>query len=120
MEYPRLDTLTLITWVDGEEREQRLEVIKTISAQWRQIGLLLGQILSELDSYQRMENNSNVGCCTRVFSRWINNNGHPPKYPLSWEGLEGLLRDIEHGRAADNLKNGLACMGIMNSKLIGQ
>lgn len=110
--HPKLEVLTLITWRDGHGKDQRLEILKTVSARWRDVGVLLGQKLSELDGYQRMENNDIGGCCTRVFSHWIDDNGHSPKYPLSWEGLERLLRDIEHGGAADNLKNALASMRI--------
>lgn len=110
--FPKLDTLTLMTWFDENGREQRLEIINIVSVQWRRIGLLLGQTLGELDGYQRLEGNDNSGCCTRVFYRWINNNGHPPHYPLSWEGGEKLLRDIQHNRAADKLKNALFYLGV--------
>ena len=46
----------------------------------------------------------NVDRCISVFSHWINNNGYPPNYPLTWDGLSELLRDVEHETAAMRLK----------------
>ena len=93
-------------WKDEEGRDWRLEIIKIVGAKWRDIGALLGLSVGELDGYWSMSH-ENADCCNRVFSRWINNNGHPPNYSLSWLGLEKLLRDILHAGAADDLRSAL-------------
>ena len=96
-------------WKD-RSHERKLEIIDTVSSQWRKIGQLIGLSMSQLDNYRQTESN-NVVRCSRVFDSWINNNGHL-NYPLSWEGLEKLLHDIEHARTADKLRKALASLGI--------
>lgn len=56
-----------------------------------------------LDSYR---------CCTDVFNHWIQNDGHRPNYPLSWQGLYDLLCNIEHRSAAEDMKRKLSKDGI--------
>ena len=95
-------------------KQKRLEIIKTVCKDWRYIGQLLGQSMGELDGYWERSPDYST-CCSRVFDCWINNNGHP-SYPLSWEGLYKLLRDIKHGRVANELKKALASMKRINFK----
>ena len=78
--------------------------------------MLLGQEMGDLDNYQQRVDSSMVDCCRRVFNRWINNNGYPPEYPLSWAGLEKLLNNVQHGGAADSLKKALSSKGIAITK----
>ena len=106
---PKLDLLTLIRWKDHRSHERKLEIIETVSSQWRKIGQLLGLSISQLDGYWQRDS-SNTMCCSRVFDFWINSNGHL-NYPLSWGGLEKLLCDIGHARAANKLMKALASLG---------
>ena len=101
--------LTLLNWTDTNGQKHRLEIIQTVNAKWRTTGLLLGQSVGDLDGYQQ-RGGSIDDCCSRVFDRWINNNGSP-EYPLSWASLVNLLRDVQHGAAADSLKRGTLQQG---------
>lgn len=80
-----------------------MKLLEQISSKWHEIGILLGQQVAALDNYRRMTDD-NVKRCLRVFSDWINRHGHPPDYPLTWDGLGELLSDIEHETAAIRLK----------------
>ena len=110
MSHPKLELLTQIAWV-SVQGTQKLEILNTVSAKWRNIGILLGQKIADLDRYQKIEGNDNKGCCIRVFNHWIDSGGHVD-YPVTWKGLEDLLHDIEHGGAAEKLKNALVNLGI--------
>ena len=107
--------LTLLNWTDANGQKQRLEIVQTVNAKWRTIGLLLGQSVGDLDVYER-HGGPVDDCCSRIFDRWINNNGYPPEYPLSWESLKNLLRDVQHSSAADTLKRALSSKGIVITK----
>ena len=39
-----------------------------------------------------------------IFTRWIERDGHPPRYPLSWDGVHELLCDLDRVSAAEELK----------------
>ena len=78
-----------------------------VSSEWRKLGRYLGQSTSELDSYSRESMLNNNTCCKRVFNHWINNDGHPPHYPLTWKGLYDVLCAIGHRGTAENMKETL-------------
>lgn len=101
---PDLKSLVLFKWKDENGVQQKERVIKRVSADWRDIGILLGLSVAELKEYTTLES---VG----VFNYWIENGGHPD-YPLSWEGLCDLLCDIDHDNIADNVKAALASQGL--------
>ena len=111
MSYPKLESLTQITWTDDRDTTQKLKILSTVSTKWRNIGIHLGQKLTDLDGYQKMEGNDNNGCCGRVFDHWINDGGHVD-YPVTWKGVEDLLIDIEHAGAAVELRKALVTMNI--------
>lgn len=71
------------------------EVLTKAQGQWQQIGNLLGQN-GQLAGYAAVEHNNPYGIITRVFQAWMNNGG-TTTYPLSWQGLGGILRHTTVG-----------------------
>ena len=104
---PDLPSLELMIWRDSDERERRLEIIKTVSSSWQRVGTLLGQDMAELERYKTIEFNDSEKCCRRVFDSWIKEDGCPPRYPLTWRGVWSLLDHINHRHAANNLTDAL-------------
>ena len=76
--------------------------MSVVSSKWRQIGIRTGQA-DHLDGYATRALNDDNQCCERVFRAWIAKGGHPPKYPLTWQGLCDLLCDIGHNRIANEM-----------------
>jgi ankyrin len=109
---PDLEFLTLFKWRDAHGAEQELRIVSTVSAKWRELGLLVGLISSELEGFDRKSLHHNFDCCVHVFTHWFNNGGHPPKYPLSWKGLFDLLCDIKYRTIANDLEAALASRGV--------
>ena len=64
----------------------------------------LGLSSSDLDYFRTKAMLDNLICCEWVFDRWINNGGHPPKYPLSWKGVYDVLCAIELCGIANDMK----------------
>ena len=64
-----------------------------VSSKWRQIGIRTGQT-DHLNEYATKALHDANQCCERVFRVWILKGGHPPRYPLTWQGLYDLLCDI--------------------------
>lgn len=50
---PKLELLTQIAWTNVQGA-QKLEILNTVSAKWRNIGILLGQKIADLDRYQKI------------------------------------------------------------------
>lgn len=88
-----------------------LDVIKKVSFKWHLLGLRLGQDLGELDNYGKESFSDYCTCCVRVFSHWIGNDGYPPDYPLSWEGVYNVLVAIDQSGVAEKMKKELAKKG---------
>lgn len=109
MSVPSLSEITLLKWKDGGEI-QKLTIIKQVASKWRDIGILLGLTMSELDTIRQNTLNDNHQSCQYIFSKWFENNGclH---YPITWEGVEELLMDIEMHTIAKSLKEALASLG---------
>ena len=89
----------------------QLDVVKKVSTEWRQLGVRLGQSMSDLDNYERKEILDNIKCCLRVFDSWINSDG-TSAYPLSWKSVYDILCAIDHQGTAEDVKSALAKKGI--------
>ena len=103
---PSLADLTLLRWEDKEGSTHRFRLLKLISDEWWDAGILLGLPAAELENIKQ-KTDDNVRRFTLVFTQWIDNDGHPPQYPLSWDGVCELLYDLERDSAAEELKQAL-------------
>ena len=108
MSVPTLSEISLLKWTDGAEI-QKLAIIKLVASKWRDIGILLGLTMSELDTIRQDTLNDNHQSCQYVFSKWFENNGCQ-SYPITWGGVEELLVDIEMNTIAKRLKEALASL----------
>lgn len=108
--YPQLHLLILLTWRDHKGKEHKVEILKALKRKWQKLGQLLGLSPRDLETFKK-EENKKIGRCRRIFSHWIDSNGYPPNYPLTWQGLEKLLRDLKQKRTANNLNNALVILG---------
>lgn len=72
----------------------------------------MGQSTNDLDGYDRRSMLANDTNCERVFDHWVNNDGHPPNYPLSWKGVYDVLSAVDHRGTANNMKEELNSRGI--------
>jgi hypothetical protein len=79
-----------------------MDIMKKVSSAWWKIGIYTGQENS-LEGIRRQATgySDETRCCHVVFQRWIDEGGHPPKYPLTWVGLRDLLCDVGHRRTAN-------------------
>ncbi len=111
---PTLGNLTLISWTSSEGKRLKIQTLRRICDKYHTVGLLLGLSLAEIDNYMKMSWNDSVKCCSRIFFKWIENNGHC-NYPRSWQGLCHLLDDIEKKRVKEDLKKALAEHGVVLS-----
>ena len=110
MKTPQLSNLTLLKWIDNNQRRQRCRVIPTTANKWRTIAPLVGISYGDIDSIWE-EERANPRCNQRVFGKWIENGGYGIYY-VTWEGLCELLEDIENGQLALEVKEALLSKGI--------
>ena len=105
-----MENLTSFVWTDSCKMRHKLEITKRVSAKYATIGILIGLDLAEVHSKQ---NNDSYTCCVRVFSKWIANNGCPPKYPKTWTGVCQLLYAINELSVEEELKEALESFGMV-------
>ena len=86
---PRLAQLRVMRTADG----QKIEIIKTVASQWRDIGDLLDFDASgaTVQRIQVDEGQRGVeSCCRSMFQYWLQGNG---VQPASWATLLEILED---------------------------
>ena len=103
---PSLADLTLLRWMDDKGKTRRFRLLRQVSDQWWTAGLLLGLNAAELENIKQ-KTDDNEQRLAFIFTRWIDNDGHPPQYPLSWDGVCELLYDLDRDNAAEELKQAL-------------
>ena len=93
-EAPRINDLC--TAVVDRATGNRFNLKNHISDSWKTVGLTLGMELSLLNSIERNRYDDAERLMT-VFGHWLENAAGLPNhayYPLSWQGLNTLLKDI--------------------------
>lgn len=91
---------------------QNFKLLELISSKWWDAGIRLKLTIDTLENYkQKAEDNEQR--LEYIFSQWIDSNGCPPEYPLTWKGLIELLCDIDKRSAADELSKVLENRGVI-------
>ena len=97
----QLRYLNLIKWTDEGGKTQRFYLMERISSKWRDLGVLIGLSVSDLDNIATEHRDKPLECCRAVVGRWLSN---PPKeYPITWRGLFELLEDCKLGQVVSEL-----------------
>ena len=109
---PSLHYLTLLKWKDQEEPEQilQIEIVNKICTKWRILGNMMDIELGVLDSINKKNYFDDVKSCNEILKRWLEQGGG--NYPVNWNGLCQILKDLKFSVAAEELK------GAFNKKLI--
>lgn len=107
MNPPSLIDLLLLTWEDDQGDTHRFRLLNLISGKWHQAGILLGHNSDSLINIKQ-KTVDNEERFQDVLSQWIDNDGYPPKYPLTWKGIFELLYDLGRGKIAEELKQALS------------
>ena len=84
------------------EELNSLGVINKVKDEWRHIGICTEQS-DDLETIKTKTMLNNKDACVEVFTVWINKDGHPPKYPLTWQGLYDLLCKVGHRGIANTV-----------------
>ena len=98
---PRLVQLRMMRTPD----RQKIDIIKTVAPQWRDIGDLLdfdakGETLKRIQA----DEGGVESCCRCMFQHWLEGNG---VQPVSWATLLEILEDCHFITLAAQVKNTL-------------
>lgn len=92
--------------------KHKLEIVRRVCTKYTTIGILLGMDRAQIHSYMEDSERNSYQCCSRIFTKWIENNGHPPKYLKTWTGLCQLLYSINETIVEHELTEALSRFGI--------
>ena len=87
-------SFSLIKWKDEKGDIQNFHLLTRVSEKWRRTGLKLGYTKSDLDKIQHDQNENDELCWFRVIEKWMNGK-NSKSYPVSWQGLNKLLKDSD-------------------------
>ena len=91
---------------------ERMNIADKIGSKYQRLGTILGLNMATIDSYKQ-QSFMNLGQTSgRILNDWIERNGHPPNYPLTWKGLYDVLCDIGHRNAAETMRSDLRQKGV--------
>lgn len=90
-----------------------LGIVDKISMKYQALGLCVGLSLDKIEGFRQRSFLDNTATCNFILNAWVSKGGHPPNYPLSWQGLYDLLKDIGHKKAGGDMRRDLACKGII-------
>ena len=85
-------TLQLIKWRDAEGREHTFRLVDLVSARWMEFGTQLGFTLNVLEGWEEEYHHKASRCWMKVMDSWLEKSSC--EYPVTWEGLCTLLRDM--------------------------
>ena len=92
----------------GTKKELRIR--DEIAGKWKDIGRLLGC------SVDLIAKNHNIGtgyyedCCRDMLEEWLAKGA--TRYPVSWNSLIKVLRDIKLSRVANDIEMALDCVSL--------
>ena len=98
-----LGTITLYKWTDDNGQPKSLRILDEISSRWTEAGDLLGLSPARLEGIEEHRLRVAKSCCRDVLHDWIQDN--QGSYPVSWEGLICLLKDMKLTVLAKKLEN---------------
>ena len=78
-----------------------------VSSRWLKFGLQLGLDMDQLKVWEGQFRDDSTRCWLEVMTYWINVDG-TQDYPVNWEGLYQLLKDLQCEKVAKDLKKALA------------
>lgn len=105
----KMSYLSVLHYLDREDKEHTLKIIKRIAADWEELALILGSDPKLIVSSYSGGKDIALRCCRDVLSEWFENNG-ADSYPLSWNGLIKVIRDMELIRVAAEIETALQCV----------
>ena len=100
-----LRTITSYKWTDRYDQPKSLRILDEISSRWTEAGDLLGLSPARLEGIEEQRLRNARSCCRDVLHDWIQDN--QGSYPVSWEGLISLLKDMKLTVLANKLENSL-------------
>ena len=80
--------------------------MEVIENKWRDIGQVAGLSLAQLESIATEHREKPTNCCRAVLGKWLEN--PPDDYPITWDGLIGLLEDCKLTQVVKELRNVLS------------
>ena len=100
-----LGDLTLYKWTDENGQPKSLRILDEISSRWTEAGDLLRLNPARLEGIEVHRLRYPRSCCRDVLHDWIQDN--QSSYPVSWEGLICLLKDMKLTVLAKEIENAL-------------
>ena len=102
--------LDLIKWEDENGKEREFRIYSEIGHKWREIATRLGLkpgVISSIEDEHR-QISSRIAAVLQKWSENANSLRNAKDYPKSWEGLINLLKDVQLGEVAADLKKALS------------
>ena len=97
---PKLKHLLLIKW-ESEGAEHSYRLVNNVSSKWQKFGLMIDLTKNQMKNWAKETDNEE--CWERVMEAWLEGQGQD-EYPLTWEGLFKLLKDVEFQGVVPALK----------------
>ena len=103
-----MKNLILLTWINDKGENQKFELIKKVSAKWREIGFRLQFPKEKLDMWEEKYQGNAYNCWYAMISEWLEEN------PTKWTDLFSMLDDIGYSKVRVDLESALTSASVFH------
>ena len=103
-----MKNLILLTWISDKGDKQKFELIKKVSAKWREIGSYLQFPKEKLDMWEEKYQGNAYNCWYAMISEWLEEN------PAKWTDLFSMLDDIGYSKVRIDLESALTSASVFH------
>ena len=105
--------LRCIVWTE-QGKIHTFKLMEKVSTKWRDIGYQIDLTKNTIDGYAIKHGNDPERCWDEVMSKWCEDGQGSDEYPVTWDGLYQLLKDVEAAQVAEQLEKAVAKLTLNN------
>ena len=103
-----MKNLIHLKWINDKGEKQKFELIKKVSAKWREIGFHLQFPKEKLDMWEEKFQGNAYNCWYAMISEWLEEN------PAKWTDLFSMLDDIGYSKVRVDLESALTSASVFH------
>ena len=102
-------------WMDQDGKIKTTRVYQNLASEWKEVADFLG-LTSQKKKIIEKDCCNSMDCIVKVFETWMDNEEELKPYSCTWNGLCGLLNDMERSTLSQEVRS---VFGSLESKIHG-
>lgn len=86
----------------------KFRLVDKVGSKWEDFGLIMNLEHDQLTQWKEKFHCDSAKCWCAVMEHWISSGGQESDYPVTWEGLQEMLVDVQYDTVAKDLAKALS------------